>query len=158
MIMQQEPHTHGPIPAVVVPTHPRSAWVFFGFAGLLAIDMVLAGVFNPDNKKVEFWVMLAVIFGGLLVWMTWIGRRLRRGVGVIAAYACLGSMSGLVLIGAMVQLAGGYPETTPFRGMKVLSVARLVSGLYVVLAWAILVWESLSQGEHAGRKKGSEQR
>ena len=147
--MQPEPHTHQPIPAIVVHTHPRSACAFFGFAVLIAVDSILIGAFNPDNKEVGFWIMLAIVFGGLLLWVTWIGWRLRHGNGVVAAYACLGSISGLVLIGAMVQLAHGCPETTPFRGMKALAAARLVSALYILLAWVILVWETAPLSKRA---------
>ena len=85
-----------------------SALAFYGFAVIVAIDIALAAAFNPDRGETGFWIMLAVIFGGLLVWSLWIARRLRKGKGVVAAYSLLGILTGLVrLPRTSIRLVGG---------------------------------------------------
>jgi hypothetical protein len=58
----------------------------------------------------------------------------------------------MVFIGLTIQLAGGIPDQgPPFPGESVMRAARLFSGLYVVLAWVVLVWESVSHRASAQR-------
>jgi len=121
------------------PTHRRSAIVFFGFAIIIAIDIVLAGMFNPDRGEAEFWIKLILVFGGLLLWAAWIGWRLWGGAGVVAAYGFLGLVTASALLGAVIQIAIGAPSTPPFPGMRMLLAARLVSAVYVLVAWLVLV-------------------
>jgi len=139
-----------PLPA----RRPRSALAYLGFAVVITIDTVLIGSFNPDRATVEFWIKLVVIDGGLLVWSLWIAHRLNRGTGVVAAYSLLGLITGLVLIGFLIQLVVGYRETPPFPGMRVLSIARIASGLYLLFAWVVLLWESFSTSR-SGRGDGT---
>jgi hypothetical protein len=130
---------------------PRSALVFLGFALVIAIDTALVGSLNPDRATIQFWIKLVIIDGGLLLWSLWIAHRLRRGTGVVAAYSFLGSITGLVLIGFLIQLVAGYGQAPPFPGMRVLSVARIASGLYLLFAWVVLLWETLSRSRRSGR-------
>jgi hypothetical protein len=148
--MQQTSHEPHAPPATLARAYPRSAAVFYGFALLIVADTVLAGTLNPDRGEVEFWIKAVVILGSLLAWAVWIGRRLSRGAGVVAANAFLGCLSALVLIGTLMALTGGYPAATPFPGMKVMSTARAISGLYVLVAWVVLVWETLARRADRG--------
>ena len=100
-----------PTPAPV--SRPWSALAFYGFGVVIAIDIVLAGMLNPDRGQVGLRAKLVIIFGGFLVWALWIARRLGRGAGVVAAYSFLGTLSAFILIGAMIQLSGGHPDSPP---------------------------------------------
>lgn len=126
-------------------TYGRSALAFVGLTLVIAIDIALAATFNPDRGELEFWIKLFVFFGGLLVWSAWIARRLSRGRGIIAAYVLLGCVSLLVLIGAVLQLAGSYPEAPPFPGREEMSIARIASGVYLLFAWVMVIWDSLRE-------------
>jgi hypothetical protein len=123
--------------------YSASALAFYGLAIIVAIDIALAGTFNPDRGEFGFWIMLVIIFGGVLVWSVWIARRLSRGKGALAAYSLLGILTGLVGIGALIQLTRGYPETTPFPGMRALSIARIVSGAYLIVLWIAVIRDSV---------------
>jgi hypothetical protein len=120
-----------------------SAIAFYGYALIVAIDIALAAALNPDRGEVGFWIMLVIIFGGMLVWSLWIARRLSKGKGVVAAYSLLGILSGLVGIGALIQLTRGYSEPAPFPGMRALSIARIVSEVYLIVLWAAVIRDSV---------------
>src|SRR5436305_7397888 len=81
---QELHHSQPPVEAAPPARRNRSALAFGGFALLIALDMALAGSFNPDRGTAEFWIKLVVIFEGLLAWSLWIARRLSRGKGVVA--------------------------------------------------------------------------
>jgi hypothetical protein len=132
-----------PAPESAPATFSRSALVFLGFALVVAVDSVLAGSFNPDRGTAVFWIELVIFFGGLLVWSLWIARWLSRGTGAVAAYCFLGLITGCALISLLIQLGGGFAETTPFPGIRALSIARACSGLYLLFAWVVLVWETV---------------
>src|SRR3954453_20137073 len=132
------------LPLATAEPRPRrwSALIFFGFALLIVAVTVLAGLYNPDRHELGFWLRALFFFGPLLVWAAWIGRRLNHGAGVVAAYSFLGCLSALVLIGLLMSLAPPYPETKPFPGMRIMLAARAIAGLYVLLAWSVVGWES----------------
>jgi len=131
-----------------------SARVFYGFALVVLVDSVLAAEFNPSRHETFFQFELVTINGGLFVGLLWIARRLSRGAGVAAAYWLLGILSGLVVIGAMIQMTGSYPETKPFAGMQLMSAARAASGLYVLLVWGVLVRDSVLKRSRKSQRAG----
>jgi hypothetical protein len=139
--VQETPVNIAPPSAAGSATYRWSAVIFHGFALLIIVDTVLAGMFNPDRGQVGFWLEVVVFLGGLFAWAAWIGRRLLRGSGVVAAIAFLSVLSASALIGMLVTLAGFLPPDAPFPGMGVMIAARTIFGLYVLLAWGVLLWE-----------------
>ena len=128
---------------------PRaSALAFYGFASLVVLDIVLIGWLNPNHDRVIFWVMLVVVFGGLATGALLIGRSLHRGRGFGAAYAYLSVLTGLIVVGAILQSVSGEPNGPQPEG--VLQIARLMSGGYLLLMWVVVVWDS-----SPSRRKGS---
>jgi len=115
--------------------------MFYGFAAVILIDAVLAGMLNPDRGEAEFWIKLIILFGGLLVWAAWIGRRLNRGDGIFGAFWFLGLLSGMIFIAWRFYLGGLMPAGPPFHGKELMLTARTCSGLYLAAAWIMLIWE-----------------
>jgi polyferredoxin len=74
----------------------------------------------------------------------WIARRLYRGRGVAAAYWFLSCLTGLVLIGAIIVYAANHPAPPPFPGIRILSTARIISGLFLVFTWIVLIVDSIA--------------
>ena len=122
---------------------PATAVVFLGFVFLILTDSVLVGVFNPDRNQGGFWIELAIVCGGFLMWAAFIWIRLRQGKGVVAAYGFLSLLTAMIGIGAIIEASGGYPPQPDFPGWRILYVARVGSGLFVIMAFIVIVTESL---------------
>jgi hypothetical protein len=120
-----------------------SAHTFAGFMLLIVTVVALAGRFNPDRSQPEFWVQTVITSGGLFAWALWARARLLRGRPSVA-YAFLGTLTGLAALGAMIGMArGGYPPSPDTTGTRVMLTARAMSGLYLLIAWAVVAAESI---------------
>jgi hypothetical protein len=112
--------------------------VFYGFAALVAVDIVAAGALNPDNKTVMFWVMEVLTIGQFFVWALIAARRIMHGRGRQTGFILVGVITFLVVLGALIEFADRHPSSRPV-GWSVLEVLRLVSGAYVLALWAFLL-------------------
>src|SRR5881394_3506722 len=118
-----------------------AAIAFYGFAAVILVDMMLVGWLNPDHGAVYFWLMLVVWCGGLLVGALLIARKLQRGGSFGAAYAYLGALTGMVILGAVMQFARADAPAAPTR-LRPLQVARAISGICLLATWIVVIWDS----------------
>lgn len=115
-----------------------AAGAFYGFFLLTLIDIVAVLLFNPSRHDLVFLVETFVFCGGLLIWSFFTARRLTSGSGLASAFAMLGTLTAMIVIGAAITYAHleDFPGKPPH---PVLAVLRIVSGLYVLLLWAVTV-------------------
>ena len=111
---------------------------FYGFGGLIAVDVVAVALLNPDPRDFEFWIKLALFFAQIGVWSVWIASRLSRGKGDRAAFIFLFILTTIVMIGAIQSISDTRPKP-----WNTLAALRLVTGAYLLLLWSIVVWTEL---------------
>jgi hypothetical protein len=133
--------------AAEAPRNRTLSAVFYGFAALVAVDIVVAGALNPDNGTVMFWVMQVLIAGQTLIWTLIAARRMARGRGRVTGFTLVGVITFFVVLGALMQLGQRNTSSAP-AGWSVLQVLRLVSGAYVLALWAFLLHDRYVARRH----------
>src|SRR6266478_384931 len=130
----------------------RLSRAFYGFAGLLAVDICVLGMKNPDRGTVVFWIMLWLTFGQFFIWTLIAADRISRGRGRGLGVALVGIITFLIIIGALFEWGN---KSLPSKSTRwnVLEVLRLLSAIYVLLLWVSLLQDWARRGQDKGSRE-----
>src|SRR5262245_23439427 len=115
-----------------------AAVCFLVLSILIAATVIAALLFNPSRRDPSFILQVVFVFGGLAVWSAIAAWRLKVSENAWPAYALIGFLTMMIAIGWAQYGSLQLNEAIH----PVLGFLRIITGLYVLFLWPVLVYAS----------------